>query len=211
MNDGHAAVTELLGAWALDACSAEETATVEDHLAGCPSKYARRMASRCAAGRSSTAALTDLATELATAVSSGSGTAIGGAASAVWRRRAAERRTQSTARRRVMVPSQLRHVPRAGSNACGFSHTRTNTSWVMSSAAAQSRVTRAASPYTRGDSSSYNSPSAASSPATRRSQTSLSHRGCEDCSCSTQAAPLGSGQVIGPHSFLIGANATVKG
>src|SRR5262245_15852875 len=37
MNDGHAAVTELLGAWALDACSAEETATVEDHLAGCPS------------------------------------------------------------------------------------------------------------------------------------------------------------------------------
>src|SRR4029453_13488001 len=37
MNDGHAAVTELLGAWALDACSAEETATIEDHLAGCPS------------------------------------------------------------------------------------------------------------------------------------------------------------------------------
>ena len=36
MNDGHAAVTELLGAWALDACSVEETATVEDHLAGCP-------------------------------------------------------------------------------------------------------------------------------------------------------------------------------
>jgi uncharacterized protein (TIGR03083 family) len=36
MNDGHAAVTELLGAWALDACSAEETATVEDHLAACP-------------------------------------------------------------------------------------------------------------------------------------------------------------------------------
>jgi uncharacterized protein (TIGR03083 family) len=36
MNDGHAAVTELLGAWALDACSAEETATIEDHLAGCP-------------------------------------------------------------------------------------------------------------------------------------------------------------------------------
>jgi uncharacterized protein (TIGR03083 family) len=36
MNDGHAAVTELLGAWALDACSLEETATVEDHLAGCP-------------------------------------------------------------------------------------------------------------------------------------------------------------------------------
>jgi uncharacterized protein (TIGR03083 family) len=36
MNDGHTAVSELLGAWALDACSAEETATVEDHLAGCP-------------------------------------------------------------------------------------------------------------------------------------------------------------------------------
>src|SRR5687767_8204654 len=36
MNDGHAAVAELLGAWALDACSMEETATVEDHLAGCP-------------------------------------------------------------------------------------------------------------------------------------------------------------------------------
>jgi uncharacterized protein (TIGR03083 family) len=36
MNDNHAAVTELLGAWALDACSAEETATVEGHLAGCP-------------------------------------------------------------------------------------------------------------------------------------------------------------------------------
>ena len=37
MSDDHAAVTELLGAWALDACSAEETATIEDHLAGCPS------------------------------------------------------------------------------------------------------------------------------------------------------------------------------
>jgi uncharacterized protein (TIGR03083 family) len=36
MNDGHAAVTELLGAWALDACSADETASVEEHLAGCP-------------------------------------------------------------------------------------------------------------------------------------------------------------------------------
>jgi uncharacterized protein (TIGR03083 family) len=36
MNDGHAAVTELLGAWALDACSVQEAATVEDHLAGCP-------------------------------------------------------------------------------------------------------------------------------------------------------------------------------
>jgi uncharacterized protein (TIGR03083 family) len=36
MNDGHAAVTELLGAWALDACSVEETLTVDDHLAGCP-------------------------------------------------------------------------------------------------------------------------------------------------------------------------------
>jgi uncharacterized protein (TIGR03083 family) len=36
MNDGHAAVTELLGAWALDACSAEAAATVEEHLAGCP-------------------------------------------------------------------------------------------------------------------------------------------------------------------------------
>jgi uncharacterized protein (TIGR03083 family) len=36
MNEGHAAVTELLGAWALDACSVEEAATVEDHLAGCP-------------------------------------------------------------------------------------------------------------------------------------------------------------------------------
>jgi uncharacterized protein (TIGR03083 family) len=36
MSDGHTAVTELLGAWALDACSVEETATVEDHLAGCP-------------------------------------------------------------------------------------------------------------------------------------------------------------------------------
>jgi uncharacterized protein (TIGR03083 family) len=35
MSDGHTAVTELLGAWALDACSAEETATVEEHLAGC--------------------------------------------------------------------------------------------------------------------------------------------------------------------------------
>ena len=36
MNDGHAAVTELLGAWAVDACSVQEAATVEDHLAGCP-------------------------------------------------------------------------------------------------------------------------------------------------------------------------------
>jgi uncharacterized protein (TIGR03083 family) len=36
MNDGHAAVGELLGAWAVDACSAEESAAVEDHLASCP-------------------------------------------------------------------------------------------------------------------------------------------------------------------------------
>jgi uncharacterized protein (TIGR03083 family) len=36
MSDGHAAVTELLGAWSLDACSAEEMAAVEGHLAGCP-------------------------------------------------------------------------------------------------------------------------------------------------------------------------------
>jgi len=36
MSDGHGAVTELLGAWALDACSVEETAIVEDHLATCP-------------------------------------------------------------------------------------------------------------------------------------------------------------------------------
>jgi uncharacterized protein (TIGR03083 family) len=36
MSDGHLAVTELLGAWALDACSVEETATVQEHLAGCP-------------------------------------------------------------------------------------------------------------------------------------------------------------------------------
>jgi uncharacterized protein (TIGR03083 family) len=35
MNDGHAAVSELLGAWALDACSEQEAATVEAHLAGC--------------------------------------------------------------------------------------------------------------------------------------------------------------------------------
>ena len=37
MNDGHAAVTGLLAAWALDACSVQESAMVEDHLAGCPS------------------------------------------------------------------------------------------------------------------------------------------------------------------------------
>jgi hypothetical protein len=123
------------------------------------------MASRCAAGRSSTAAWTDLATEPATAVSSGSGAATGGAASAVRRRRAAERRTQSTARRWVMMPSQRRHDPRAGSNACGSLHTRTKTSWVMSWAAAQSQVTRTASPYTSGENSSYSSPSAAWSPA----------------------------------------------
>ena len=36
MNEGHTAVNELLGAWALDACSVEEAASVEDHLAGCP-------------------------------------------------------------------------------------------------------------------------------------------------------------------------------
>ena len=36
MSDVHAAVSELLGAWALDACSVEEVATVEAHLAGCP-------------------------------------------------------------------------------------------------------------------------------------------------------------------------------
>jgi len=104
------------------------------------------MASRCAARRSSTAAWTDLATEPATAVSSGSGTGTGGAASAVRRRRTAERRTQSTAQRWVIVASQRRHDPRAGSNACGSLHTRTNTSWVMSWAAALSRVNRTASP-----------------------------------------------------------------
>jgi anti-sigma factor RsiW len=36
MSDGHPGVTELLGAWALDACSVEEAAGVEGHLAGCP-------------------------------------------------------------------------------------------------------------------------------------------------------------------------------
>jgi uncharacterized protein (TIGR03083 family) len=36
MSDGHPGVTELLGAWALDACSVEEAAAIEGHLAGCP-------------------------------------------------------------------------------------------------------------------------------------------------------------------------------
>jgi uncharacterized protein (TIGR03083 family) len=35
MNNGHAAVSELLGAWALDACSEQEAGTVEAHLADC--------------------------------------------------------------------------------------------------------------------------------------------------------------------------------
>jgi anti-sigma factor RsiW len=33
----HASVSELLGAYALDACDNEETAAVEAHLASCPS------------------------------------------------------------------------------------------------------------------------------------------------------------------------------
>jgi uncharacterized protein (TIGR03083 family) len=58
MNDGHAAVTELLGAWALDACSAEETATVEDHLAGCPACAAEAdRLGRAAAGLATTVAV----------------------------------------------------------------------------------------------------------------------------------------------------------
>ena len=36
MSDGHLGVGGLLGAWALDACSVEELATVQEHLAGCP-------------------------------------------------------------------------------------------------------------------------------------------------------------------------------
>ena len=58
MNDGHAAVTELLGAWALDACSAEETATVEDHLAGCPACTAEaNRLGRAVAGLATTVAV----------------------------------------------------------------------------------------------------------------------------------------------------------
>jgi uncharacterized protein (TIGR03083 family) len=58
MNDGHAAVTELLGAWALDACSAEETATVEDHLAGCPACAAEaNRLGRAVAGLATTVAV----------------------------------------------------------------------------------------------------------------------------------------------------------
>jgi len=58
MNDGHAAVTELLGAWALDACSVEETATVEDHLAGCPACAAEAdRLERAMAGLATTAAV----------------------------------------------------------------------------------------------------------------------------------------------------------
>jgi uncharacterized protein (TIGR03083 family) len=57
MSDGHTAVTDLLGAWALDACSAEETATVEDHLAGCPSCAAEAdRLGRVAAGLATTVA-----------------------------------------------------------------------------------------------------------------------------------------------------------
>jgi uncharacterized protein (TIGR03083 family) len=57
MSDGHAAVTELLGAWALDGCSTEETATVEAHLAGCPSCAAEAdRLGRVAAGLAATVA-----------------------------------------------------------------------------------------------------------------------------------------------------------
>jgi uncharacterized protein (TIGR03083 family) len=57
MSDGHAAVTELLGAWALDACSAEETASVEVHLAGCPACAAEAdRLGRVAAGLATTVA-----------------------------------------------------------------------------------------------------------------------------------------------------------
>jgi hypothetical protein len=58
MNDGHAAVTELLGAWALDACSEEEAATVQDHLAGCRSCAAEAdRLGRAAAGLATTLAV----------------------------------------------------------------------------------------------------------------------------------------------------------
>jgi uncharacterized protein (TIGR03083 family) len=58
MSDGHTAVTELLGAWALDACSVEETATVEDHLAGCPACAAEAdRLERAAAGLATTVAV----------------------------------------------------------------------------------------------------------------------------------------------------------
>jgi uncharacterized protein (TIGR03083 family) len=58
MSDGHTAVTELLGAWALDACSVEETATVEDHLAGCPDCAAEAdRLGRAAAGLATTVAV----------------------------------------------------------------------------------------------------------------------------------------------------------
>jgi uncharacterized protein (TIGR03083 family) len=57
MSVGHTAVTELLGAWALDACSAEETATVEEHMAGCATCAAEAdRLERAAAGLATTVA-----------------------------------------------------------------------------------------------------------------------------------------------------------
>jgi uncharacterized protein (TIGR03083 family) len=57
MSDGHAAVSELLGAWALAACSEQEAATVQGHLAGCPTCAAEAdRLERAAASLATTAA-----------------------------------------------------------------------------------------------------------------------------------------------------------
>jgi uncharacterized protein (TIGR03083 family) len=57
MSNGHTAVSELLGAWALDACSVQEAATVEAHLAGCPACTAEAdRLGRAAAGLATTVA-----------------------------------------------------------------------------------------------------------------------------------------------------------
>jgi hypothetical protein len=48
------------------------------------------------------------------------------------------RRTKSSARLRATMHSQVGSAARAGSHPWGHSHSRTNTSWVMPSAAASS-------------------------------------------------------------------------
>ncbi|MBO0870188.1 MAG: zf-HC2 domain-containing protein, partial [Micromonosporaceae bacterium] len=48
--DVHTEMLELLGAWALDACEAEESAAVEAHLAGCEMCAAEARRLRSAAG-----------------------------------------------------------------------------------------------------------------------------------------------------------------
>ena len=127
-------------------------------------------------GSRSTSARTCSAVTIAIASSSTSGIGSTLAASrALRRRRASSRRTRSIARRCASVPMNVRSRPRSGSNASGRSHSDKKTSWVTSSAARRSPITRAASPNTYEPNWSYISVNAPGSRATRRALTSCSH------------------------------------